>query len=63
MLKLGRNPITNDKYTAEDLSLLSLETVKKLITEQVPDAFTVKAKKTVKKAPAKKKPAKRLVKN
>jgi len=62
MLKLGKNPATNDKYTAEELSILSLETVKKLITEQVPDAFTVKPKKTVKKAPAKKSPAKRLVK-
>jgi len=62
MLKLGKNPATNDKYTAEELSHLSLETVKKLITEQVPDAFTVKAKKTVKKTPLKKSPAKRLVK-
>jgi DNA topoisomerase-1 len=62
MLKLGKNPATNDKYTAEDLSLLSLDTVKKLISEQVPDSFTVKSKKAVKKAPAKKNPAKRLVK-
>ncbi|SDM12218.1 DNA topoisomerase-1 [Daejeonella rubra] len=62
MLKLGKNPATNDKYTAEELALLSLETVKKLITEQVPDAFTAKPKKTAKKAPAKKSPAKRLVK-
>jgi DNA topoisomerase-1 len=62
MLKLGKNPITKDKYTAEDLSLLSIDTVKKLITDQIPDAFTVKPKKTAKKSPAKKKPAKRLVK-
>ncbi len=61
MLKLGKNPVTKDKYTAEDLSQLSLETVKKLITDQIPDAFTVKAKKTAKKSPVKKKPAKRLV--
>jgi DNA topoisomerase-1 len=61
MLKLGKNPI-KDKYTAEDLSLLSIDTVKKLITDQIPDAFTVKPKKTAKKSPAKKKPAKRLVK-
>lgn len=62
MLKLGKNPSTNDKYTPEELSQLSIETVKKLITEQVPDAFTVKVKKTVKKVPLKKSPAKRLVK-
>ena len=62
MLKLGKNPATNDKYTPEELSQLSIETVKKLITEQVPDAFTVKVKKTVKKVPLKKSPAKRLVK-
>jgi len=62
MLKLGKNPATNDKYTAEELAMLSLETVKKLITEQVPDAFTLKPKKAAKKAPAKKSPAKRLVK-
>lgn len=62
MLKLGKNPSTKDKYTAEELSELSLESVKKLIEEQVPDAFTAKAKKSVKKAPAKKSPTKRLVK-
>ena len=55
MLKLGKNPATDDKYTPEELAVLPLETVKKLITEQVPDAFTSKAKKTTKKAPAKKK--------
>lgn len=62
MLKLGKNPATKDKYTAEELAELPLESVKKLIEEQVPDAFTAKAKKSVKKAPAKKSPAKRLVK-
>nr|WP_294894212.1 type I DNA topoisomerase [uncultured Pedobacter sp.] len=51
MLKLGKNPATGEKYTPEDLTQVSLEEVKKLITEQVPDAFEVKAKK---KAPAKK---------
>jgi DNA topoisomerase-1 len=54
MLKLGKNPATDDKYTPEELAVLPLDTVKKLITEQVPDAFTSKAKKTTKKAPAKK---------
>ena len=55
MLKLGKNPVTNDKYTPEELAALPLDTVKKLITDQLPDAFTTKAKKTIKKAPAKKK--------
>jgi DNA topoisomerase-1 len=62
MLKLGKNTVSNDKYTAEELASLSLEFVKKLIIEQVPDAFTVKSKKTAKKAPAKKSPTKRFVK-
>jgi DNA topoisomerase-1 len=53
MLKLGKNPDTNDKYTAEELAVLPLETVKKYITEQVPDAFTPKAKKSAKKTAAK----------
>lgn len=54
MLKLGKNPATNDKYTAEELSVLPLETVKKLISDQVPDAFATKTRKTVKKPAAKK---------
>lgn len=54
MLKLGKNPATNDKYNAEELSVLPLETVKKLISEQVPDAFVTKTRKTVKKPAAKK---------
>ena len=58
MLKLGKNPATNDKFTAEELAVLPLETVKKMITEQIPDAFTPKAKKPTKKAPARKAPAK-----
>ena len=62
MLKLGKNPASNDKYTVEELSELDLETVKKLIEEQVPDAFASKAKKASKKAPAKKSPTKRLAK-
>ena len=57
MLKLRKNPATNDKFTTEELAVLSLETVKKLITEQVPDAFTPKVKKPTKKTPAKKSPA------
>ena len=57
MLKLGKNPSTNDKYTPEELAVMPLDEVKKLITDQMPDAFTAKAKKTAKKAPAKKKVA------
>jgi DNA topoisomerase-1 len=56
MLKLGKNPASGQKYTAEDLASVSLEEVKKLITEQVPDAFEVKAKK--KAAPKKTTPTK-----
>lgn len=58
MLKLGKNPATNDKFTPEELAVLPLESVKKLITEQVPDAFAPKAKKAAKKPAAKKSPAK-----
>ncbi|MES3017955.1 MAG: type I DNA topoisomerase [Bacteroidota bacterium] len=58
MLKLGKNSATNDKFTPEELAILPLDTVKKLITEQVPDAFTPKAKKSTKKPAAKKSPAK-----
>ena len=66
MLKLGKNPATGEKYTPEDLASVSLEEVKKLIVEQVPNAFEPKATKkkaaaktTAKaaKAPAKKKTA------
>ena len=69
MLKLGKNPATNEKYTPEELAVLSLEEVKKLIVEQVPNAFEPKATKkkaagtkvaatkTAAKAPAKKKAA------
>lgn len=52
MLKLGKNPATQQKFTAEELKAINLEEVKKLITEQVPDAFETKnksTKKTVKK--------------
>ena len=62
MLKLGKNPSTNDKYTPEELAVMPLDSVKKFITGQIPDAFTTKVKKTTKKTRAKKsstqKPAK-----
>ena len=44
MLKLGKNASSGQKYTPEDLAGISIEEVKKLITEQIPDAFEVKAK-------------------
>ncbi|SOD12962.1 type I DNA topoisomerase [Pedobacter xixiisoli] len=50
MLKLGTNPTTKQKYTAEELASISLDEVKALIVAQKPDAFEAK-----KKAPAKKK--------
>ena len=58
MLKLGKNPATGEKYTPEDLAGVSLEDVKKLIVEQVPNAFEPKVakKKAAAKSPAKKKP-------
>jgi DNA topoisomerase-1 len=59
MLKLGKNAATNQKFTPEDLAAISLEDVKKLITEQIPDAFEPKTKKATKKAPAKKAVAKK----
>ncbi|MNX64986.1 DNA topoisomerase 1 [compost metagenome] len=69
MLKLRKNPATNDKYTPEELASISLDEVKKLIVEQVPNAFEPKkasAKKVAgtktavkKKAPAKKTVAKK----
>lgn len=64
MLKLSKNPATGEKYTPEDLADISLEEVKKLIVEQVPNAFEAKSKtagkkKTAAKPAAKKAPAKK----
>jgi DNA topoisomerase-1 len=55
MLKLGFNPATKQKYTPEELAVISLDEVKKLIVAQVPKAFEKK------KAPAKKAPVKKAV--
>jgi DNA topoisomerase-1 len=55
MLKLPR--VDGQKMSAEDAAVLSLEEVKKMIEEQVPDAFAKKA--PAKKAAAKKAPAKK----
>jgi DNA topoisomerase-1 len=49
MLKLRKNPATTEKYTPEELKEISLEDVKKLIVEQVPNAFEKKTKVTKKK--------------
>lgn len=59
MLKLGRKA-DGGKYTEEEAKALSIEEVKKMIEEQVPNAFTKKAasaKKGAVKKPAKKKAA------
>jgi len=43
MLKLKNNPNTKQKYSAEELALLSIDDVKAMITEQIPDAFEKKS--------------------
>ena len=58
MLKLGRKA-DGTKYAAEDLVTVDLEEIKKMIVEQVPDAFTKKTKAPAKKAAAKKAAAKK----
>lgn len=47
----------NGKYTAEELSVIDLESIKKMITEQDPKAFEKKS--TAKKSVAKKSAAKK----
>lgn len=68
MLKLPKNS-SDEKFSPEELAELSIEEVKKMITDQVPGAFEKKsatkktaAKKAVKKAIVKKLPAKKVVK-
>lgn len=53
MLKMGRKA-DGGKYTAEELAGIDVEEVKKMIVEQVPNAFTKKAKAPAKKAATKK---------
>jgi DNA topoisomerase-1 len=53
MLKINRKP-DGEKYTSEEVALMGLEDFKKMIIEQVPTAFAVKAKKA---APPRKKAA------
>ncbi|MHB8403149.1 MAG: type I DNA topoisomerase [Bacteroidia bacterium] len=56
MLKLTKNA-KGDKYTPEELAVISLDEVKKMIVEQVPNAFDKKGvKKTASKKPTAKKP-------
>lgn len=56
MVKMGRKE-SGEKYTAEELSGIALDEVKKMIEIELPDAFKKPAKKAAakKKAPAKKK--------
>lgn len=54
MLKLGKKA-DGTKYDADDLKDISLEEVKKMIVEQLPDAFEKKTKKTATKKAATKK--------
>ncbi len=56
MLKLGRKK-DGEKYTAEELTTIAVEDIKKMIEDQVPGAFTKKA--AAKKSPAKKAAAKK----
>ncbi|GAB3025046.1 type I DNA topoisomerase [Niabella terrae] len=59
MVKLGRKP-DNEKYTAEELADIPLETIKSMIEAELPDAFKKPAKKAAagrKKAAPKKKAA------
>jgi DNA topoisomerase-1 len=52
MLKIGKKE-DNTKYTPEELVTISLDEVKRMIKEQVPDAFNKKEKIAAKKAPVK----------
>jgi DNA topoisomerase I len=60
MIKLGRKS-DGEKYTNEELAVISVEEVKKMVEAEVPDAFKKAAAKKapVKKAAAKKTPAKK----
>jgi len=58
MLKMGRKA-DGGKYTAEDLVDIDIEVIKKMIEEQVPDAFTKKVKVAAKKSATPKKTAKK----
>jgi DNA topoisomerase-1 len=53
MLKMSRKP-DNEKYSAEELSTIDIEEIKKMIEEQVPNAFAKKGKAATKSAAPKK---------
>ena len=53
VLRVGKKP-DDTKYTNEELASIPLETVKEMITAQLPNAFAKKTKAAAKKAPAKK---------
>jgi DNA topoisomerase-1 len=52
MLKLHRKP-DNNKYTPEELADIDIDIIKKMIEEQVPNAFAKKTKAAAKKKPGK----------
>jgi DNA topoisomerase-1 len=58
MLKLGKKE-DNTKYTPEELTTISLDKIKQMITEQIPDAFGKKLKAAAKKNVTSAKPAKK----
>ena len=65
MLKVTGRKEDNEKYTADDLAVIPLDTIRKMIETQVPDAFVKKAaKKTAapKKAATKKATVKKAAK-
>jgi DNA topoisomerase-1 len=57
MLKLGKKP-DGSKYSESEIAGISLDEVKKMIEEQVPNAFAKKVKAATKKAATKKAPVK-----
>ena len=63
MLKLSKGE-KGDKFTPEELTIISLDEIKKMIVEQVPNAFDKKGTKKVaaKKPTAKKAPTKKVAK-
>lgn len=60
MLKMGRKA-DGGKYTAEELADIDVEEIKKMITEQVPNAFAKKTKAPAKKAATRKATTKKAV--
>ncbi len=61
MLKITKKA-DDTKYTPEELAVISLDEVKKMIETQIPDAFAKKAKATAKKSAVKKSAVKKTAK-